>query len=177
MSDIEAPARARLRAALESDFYVYEGWTGYHKHRGEQVHYDLAVYPRSHLVERGFDAGFVIIEVKMLSAEDKKKQDIKIRDLFWQCIAYSYSEMNLPDGTRVTPLFTLYYVSGAGVDKIFQSEMNTLHHFIQRGGVGRLDVAADGAWSMIFGGSSYFRSKFGKGPHHVGTKRQTGSAR
>ena len=177
MSDIEAPTRARLRAALESDFQVHEGWSGYHKHRGEQVRYDLAVRPRAHLVERGFDDGVVIIEVKLFNPEDKKKHDVKVRDLLWQCVAYSFSEVQLPDGTHASPLFTLYYIGGAGVDEFYQPELNTLHHFVQRGGVGRLEVAADGAWSMRFGGSSYFRSKYGKGPHHVGTKRQTGSAR
>ena len=177
MSDIEAPTRAKIRAHLDSDFHVHEGWTGHHKHSGEQVRYDLAVRPRTHLIEKGFDDGVVIIEVKLFNSDDKKKHDVKVRDLLWQCVAYSFSEVQLPDGTHECPLFSLYYIGGTGVDEFYQPELKTLHHFVQRGGVGRLEFAADGAWSMRFGGSPYFRSKYGKGPHHVGTKRQTGSAR
>lgn len=177
MSDIEAPARAKLRAALESDFHVHEGLIGHHKHRGEIVRYDLAIRPRAHLLEKGFDDGVVIIEVKHFNPDEKKKHDVKLRDLLWQCVAYSFSEIQLPDGTLECPLFTLYYICGPGVDEFHEPELNTLHHFVQRGGVGRLEVSVDGAWSMRFGGSSYFRSNYGKGPHHVGTKRQTGSAR
>ena len=130
-----------------------------------------------HLLDRGFDDGLVIIEVKLFNPNDKKKHDVKVRDLLWQCVAYSFSDVQLPDGMTESPLFTLYYVGGAGVDEAFLPELNTHHHFVQRGGVGRLQIADDGSWSMRFGGSWYFRSKYGKGPHHVGTKRQTGSAR
>lgn len=177
MSDREAPTRASLRAALEADFTVHENWTGNHKHGGEHVRYDLALVPRDHLIERGFDDGIVIIEVKHFNPEDKTKHDVKTRDLFWQCVAYSFSEVQLPSGGRQRPLFVLYYLVGLGVAESCQPELNTLHHFVQRGGVGRLTIETDGAWSMRFGGSFYFRSEYGKGPHHVGTKRQTGSAR
>lgn len=177
MSDIEAPTRASIRAALEIDFFVYEGWIGRHKHGGERVRYDLAIRPRDHLIAKGFDDGVVIVEVKLFNPQDKKKHDTKVRDLLWQCIAYSFSEIQIPDGVPERPLFVLYYIGGTGIDEIFKSELSTLHHFIQRGGVGCLNVEANGAWSIRFGGSWYFRSKYGKGPHHVGTKRQTGSAR
>lgn len=177
MSDPEAPIRARLRAALEADFYVDENWGGHHKHGGERVRYDLALRPREHLVERGFDDGIVIVEVKLFNPEDKTKHDVKLRDLFWQCVAYSFSDVQLPSERRQRPLFVLYYLGGAGVNESHELELKTLHHFVQRGGVGRLTIETDGAWSMRFGGSFYFRSKYGRGPHNVGTKRQTGSAR
>lgn len=177
MSDPEGPTRASLRAALEADFTVHENWTGQHKHGGELVRYDLALRPRAHLIEQGFDDGIVIVEVKLFNPEGQAAHDVKARDLLWQCVAYSFSDVQPPGEAQQRPLFVLYYIGGLGVDEACVPELNTLHHFVQRGGVGRLSIEADGAWSMRFGGSFYFRSRYGKGPHHVGTKRQTGSAR
>ncbi len=70
-----------LRAALEQDFVVQEGWKGRHKHGGEVVKYDLAPAPRQHLLDRGFDNGCVIVEVKLFNKDDKTKHDTKARDL------------------------------------------------------------------------------------------------
>jgi hypothetical protein len=177
MSDIEAQTRRKLRDSLESDFEIHEGWSGRHKHGGEVVKYDLVLVPRTHLVEQGFDDGHAVIEVKMFAPEDKKPHDLKARDLLWQCVAYSFSDILLPDGRYERPLFVLYYIGGPGVDKFHQPEFTVLHHFVQRGGVGLLRFDKYGAWEMRFGGTFYFRKRFGKGPHNVGTKRQTGSSR
>lgn len=175
--DIEASARNTLRNSLEQDFFVYEGWIGRHKHGGEQVKYDLVLMPRQHLLDRGFDSGYVIVEVKLFNTDDKKKHDVKARDMLWQCVAYSFSDVLLPTGQYERPLFTLYFMGGTGFDLRYKEELTQLHHFVQRGGVGRLEINLKSGWSMIFGGSNYFRQGVGKGPHHVGTKRQTGSSR
>jgi hypothetical protein len=177
MTDIEAPTRRNLLAKLEQDFFVYEGWEGRHKHGGEVVKYDLVLLPRQHLLDRGFDNGYVIVEVKLFNTEDKNKHDIKARDLLWQCVAYSFSEITLPSRQYQRPLFVLYFIAGTGFDAKHKEELNILHHFVQRGGVGRLGISAGNEWTMTFGGSFYFRSSQGKGPHHVGIKRQTGSSR
>lgn len=177
MADIESSYRTALSETLGTDFFVHERWSGHHKHGGELVYYDLVLQPRPHLLEQGFDNGFVVVEVKVFNAADKKKHDTKARDLLWQCVAYSFSDIVLPYGEPCRPLFVLYYIAGDGVNPQYKEEVNDLHHFVQRGGVGRLDVDAKSGWSMIFGGSYYFRSSFGKGRHHVGTKRQTGSSR
>ena len=177
MSDIEAPTRNMLRAALEHDFFVHEGWEGRHKHGGEVVKYDLALSPRQHLLDRGLDNGYVIVEVKLFNTDDKTKHDTKARDLLWQCVAYSFSEIALPGGQYERPLFVLYFIAGIGFDAKHKEELNLLHHFAQRGGVGRLTIKPGNEWSMVFGGSFYFRASAGKGPNHVGTKRQTGSSR
>ncbi len=177
MTDVEAPTRVMLRSALEHDFWVHEGWTGRHKHGGERVKYDLLLQPRSSLVVQGFDDGFVVVEVKLFGPEDKKKHDVKVRDLLWQCVAYSFSDILLPSGEYERPLFVLYYIGGVGPNQVGRTELNVLHSFVQRGGVGSLELDANRAWSMRFGGSFYFRSQYGKGPNHVGTKRQTGSSR
>lgn len=177
MSDPEAPTRNALRRALESDFVVYEGWTGRHKHAGERVKYDLVIHPRQHLVARGFHEGYVVIEVKLFDQDDKKAHDVKARDLLWQCIAYAFSEIDVPGGHCQPPLFVLFYLGGDGIDPKHQAEFNALARFVQRGGVGRLETSAGSDWAMRFGGSFYFRSRYGRGPHNVGTKRQTGSSR
>lgn len=177
MADSEAQYRKTLSVALGADFFVHERWSGRHKHGGESVHYDLVLQPRSHLLDRGFDDGFAVVEVKIFNATDKKKHDTKAKDLLWQCVAYSFSDIFLPSGDTCCPLFVLYYIAGDGVNPQYKDEVNDLHHFVQRGGVGRLEIDAKLGWSMIFGGSYYFRSSVGKGPHHVGTKRQTGSSR
>ena len=177
VSDPEAPTRNALRRALESDFVVHEGWTGRHKHAGERVKYDLVIQPRQHLVARGFHEGYVVIEAKLFVQDDKTAHDVKARDLLWQCIVYAYSEIHVPGGQTQRPLFVLYHLGGQGVDASAQAEFSILHHFVHRGGVGRLDIAAGGDWAMRFGGSFYFRSRYGRGPHNVGIKRQTGSSR
>lgn len=177
MTDIEASARNILRATLEEDFFVHEGWSGRHKHGGECVKYDLVLQPRSHLLSRGFDTGFVIVEVKLFNVDDKMKHNTKAKDLLWQCITYSFSEIISSSGSLERPLFVLYFIAGTGFDDNYKNDLNFLHHFVQRGGVGRLDIHSSNGWSMVFGGSFYFRKSVGKGPHHVGTKRQTGSSR
>jgi hypothetical protein len=177
MSDPEAPARKKLRAALQQDFVIHEDWKGFHKHGGEAVKYDLVLLPRQHLLDRGFNNGCVIVEVKLFNTGDRVKHDKKAKNMMWQCVAYSFSEIAMPDGNFERPLFVLYFIDGSGVDEIYKEEFNFLHHFVHRGGVGRIDLKPGGGWSMIFGGSFYFRSSVGKGPHHVGTKRQTGSSR
>ena len=177
MTDIEASARREVRLRLDQDFHVFEGYSGIHKHGGERVKYDIVLRAKPHLVEAGFDEGFAIVEVKLFNLDDRKKHDVKARDLLWQSVAYSFSDICLPDGTTQRPLFVLYFLSGTGVDPKHTAEFQTLHHFVQRGGVGRLELSQKRGWSMIFGGSNYFREFAGKGPHHVGTKRQTGSSR
>lgn len=177
MSDIEAPTRQLIIRNLAQDFEIFERWRGWHKHGGERVYYDLVARPRPHLVEQGFDDGLFVIEVKLFNLDDKTKHDLKVRDLLWQCVAYSFSEIELPAGGFERPLFVLYFLGGTGVDPFFADELQRLHHFVQRGGVGQLTFDEKLGWTMRFGGSRYFTKLRGKGPHHVGTKRQTGSSR
>jgi len=177
MADIEASTRTYLRQQLESDFNVYEGKRGKHKHGGEQVAYDLLLEPKEHLIERGFDKGFVVVEVKLFNTHDKTKHDVKARDMFWQCVAYSFSNIELPSGQIESPLFVLYYIGGTGFDSKHESERKILHHFVQRGGVGRLIIEESNNWVMQFGGSAYFTKKYGRTTQNVGIKRQTGSSR
>ena len=177
MSDIEGPTRRQVAQSLQTDFEVLEGLRGSHKHGGERVYYDLVARPRQHLIDLGFDDGYFVIEVKMFNPEDNKQHDLKARDLLWQCVAYSFSEIELPAGRSTRPLFVLYFIDGTGFDSFHLDELKTLHHFVQRGGVGRLTFEPKLGWTMVFGGTRYFTKLRGKGPHHVGTKRQTGSAR
>jgi hypothetical protein len=141
------------------------------------VYYDLIATPRAHLKERGFDDGCFVIEVKRFNLDDKKAHDIKIRDLLWQCVAYSFSEVALTKGTWQRPLFVCFYIDGTGIQEQHQSELLSLSAFVQRGGVGRLKLHSRFGWELTFGSSYYFRQSKGKGPNNVGTKRQTGSSR
>jgi hypothetical protein len=177
MADRKKPTRDFLRSILEPDFFFHENWEGIHKHNGELVRYDIVSLPRPHLLKNGFDDGFVIIEVKLFKKSDKKKHDTKAKDLLWQCIAYSYSEVSHPQHNTEKPLFVLYFIDGDGIEPLYQDKLALLHGFVQRGGVGRLDINRQGQWSMVFGGSYYFRQLHGRGPHNVGTKRMTGSSR
>ena len=177
MSDIEAPFREKIQSALGDDFVLHEGCRGRHKHGGELVYYDLIATPRAHLKERGFDDGCFVIEVKRFNLDDKKAHDIKIRDLLWQCVAYSFSEVALTKGTWQRPLFVCFYIDGTGIQEQHQSELLSLSAFVQRGGVGRLKLHSRFGWELTFGSSYYFRQSKGKGPNNVGTKRQTGSSR
>jgi len=177
MSDPEQPLREEIRARLLGDFDVFEAWTGVHKHSGEAVFYDLVLFPRQHLIELGFDQGYIVVELKLFNETDKTKHDTKAKDLLWQCVAYSYSKIAPPKQVPQRPLFVLYYIGGSGIDERYMEKINYLHHFVQRGGVGSLSFDRKGGWVMRFGGSYYFRERFGRGPCNVGTKRMTGSSR
>jgi hypothetical protein len=177
MSDTEKSLRDKVRVCLESDFFVYEKWSGLHRNSGEKVYYDLVIKPKQHLIKEGFNDGYAVIEVKNFLTTDKVKHDTKAKDLFWQCIVYSYSDIQIPSGEFIKPLFVIYYIGGDGVTSNYKDRVNDLHHFIQRGGVGRLDIDAVGNWAMVFGGSNYYRKKYGKGTSNVGIKRMTGSSR
>ncbi|MBN9368878.1 hypothetical protein [Acidovorax sp. SDU_ACID1] len=179
MTDREKPTRDFLKEALAADFEVYEKYSGWHKHGGEKVYYDLVLRAKDHLVQQGFDPGYFVIEVKLFNLDDVQKHDVKARDMMWQCVAYSFSDIELPSGELVRPLFVLYYIDGSGVKPEYEKEINALHHFVQRGGVGRLvfERIDPGQWLLNFGGSRYFSKRRGRGSHNVGVKRQTGSSR
>jgi len=161
---------------MGDQFEFFENLAGRHKHNGERVVYDLVARARQPLLENGFDDGYFVVEVKLFNESDKKAHDVKARDLLWQCVTYAFSEITLPSGETKCPLFVLYYIGGTGVKAEYGREVTELHHFVQRGGVGRLELGASN-WSMSFGGSRYFSRARGKGPHNVGTKRQVGSSR
>lgn len=177
MSDREKSTREFLKGALGNDFDIFEKCKGRHKHGGERVYYDLVLRPKQHLVDQGFDNGYFIIEVKLFNQSDAAKHDTKARDMLWQCVAYSFSEIELPTGEFDRPLFVLYFIGGDGFDPEHEDELKCLHHFVQRGGVGSLKFEPKHGWSMYFGGTRYFSKLRGRTPHNVGVKRQTGSSR
>ncbi len=122
--------------------------------------------------------GYFIIEVKIFNKTDKVKHDTKFKDLLWQCIVYSYSDIMIPEGNYDKPLFVLYYIAGDGIrGEKYKEYANFLHHFVQRGGVGIIKFLTNNCWEIVFGGSRYYHSVKGKGPHNIGVKRMTGSSR
>lgn len=175
--DPEKPAKARLRQQLESDFVVHEGWTGTHRNADERVRYDLVLQPRDHLIAEHFDVGYVVVEVKLFNEGDAVKHDLKAKDLLWQCVTYSYSDIPLHDGSTAKPLFVLYYIAGSGIAAQYLDRFNTVRQLVVRGGVGTLEFDGDDNWAMRFGGSYYYRKRNGRGPHNVGRKRMVGSTR
>ena len=177
MADIEAPLRAQVRAAMEADFFVYEEVPGVHKHGGERIRYDVVLVPRPHLLERGFDDGCVIVEVKYFNRDNGIKHGGRLRDMLWQCVVYSFSELHLPEREIERPLFVLYFIGGDGVDPQYEELFTNLRHFVSRGGVGRLELHPKYGWAMMYGANHYFRASTGRGPQNILIKRQTGSAR
>jgi hypothetical protein len=165
-----------LSAWENCNFTLSDKVVGLHRNNQERVRYDLVASPRPALIERGFDPGSVIVECKHFRPDEKKKHDVKVRDLLWQCVVYSYSDIVTSDGQLEKPLFVLYHISGQ-IDQCGLSELQVLHHFVQRGGVGVLEAGRSGEWVMQFGGSNYFHRDRGRGPHNVGTKRMSGSSR
>src|SRR6266404_8375864 len=108
--DYEAKARHEVTSLLANDFTIFEGVTGRHRNNQEEIHYDLVARPRSHLIERNFAPGSVIVECKKFRRDEKTKHDVKIRDLLWQCLVYSYSDIVSSSGSLEKPLFVLYYI-------------------------------------------------------------------
>jgi hypothetical protein len=175
--DIEKPIRDFLRKKLENDFIIYEKCKGYHRNNDETVFYDLVLKPEEHLIQKGFHNGYFIIEVKMFNKTDKVKYDTKFKDMLWQCIVYSYSDIIIEDN-YIKPLFVLYYLAGDHTcDEHYHPWCNYLHFFVQRGGVGTIKFMNENDWEITFGSARYYSTTKGKGPFNVGVKRMTGSSR
>jgi hypothetical protein len=177
MADIEAPLRAQVRAALEDDFTVLEEVSGTHKHGGERIRYDLVLLPRQHLLDSKFEDGCVVVEVKYFNESNADKHGERLRDMLWQCVVYSFSELQVEGRGVEKPLFVLYFIGGTGVDPRYVEVFKNLRHFVSRGGVGSLELHPKYGWSMNYGANHYYRKSTGRGPHNVLVKRQTGSSR
>lgn len=77
---------AFLQELLQDDFNILNDKCGHSLIENTGVKIDHLLYPKSHLIENGFDPGWVGIEVKHFSEEDGSG---KAAETFWQAISYN----------------------------------------------------------------------------------------
>lgn len=136
---------------------------------GTPVVVDYLLFPKPALVAQGFVEEWIGLEVK--HPEDKANKPIRFA---WQCITYAQSKF---DGRR--PPFVLMFPN----IRFFYDEREAIaageiYHFLQKANVGVLDFLWNGEWQLVFGGSNYFSSERGLGPHpNCALKRYVGTWR
>lgn len=134
---------------------------------GSKVIIDFLMYPKKHLLDKGFHAGWFGVEVKA-PGNDGAKKGLQVA---WQAITYSQSEFD-----DIRPNFVLIYPPLAE----FLGGQHEAYHvmcLLQKANVGYIEINEKrGQWKIKFGANAYFYSDKGlsKTPT-IATKRNVGS--
>jgi RNAse (barnase) inhibitor barstar len=130
---------------LKEDFKIYEKPRGKHMHTGKVVEPDLLLYPREHLIEKGFINNIFVIEVKHFDVMDDMHK--KVSTAFWQTLTYNDSLFNI-SGNKVSPSFSLLFSNLSFRNQYEQlifkeyvdlkSMWRTYKHMVNHSGVGIL---------------------------------------
>jgi hypothetical protein len=172
----ETELKQVLTEFLNTDFHIKPEVPGRFLVDGTPVIIDLLLFPKRHLIERGFDEGYVGIEVKGVPKTRQKK---KALDVAWQAVTYSQSEFETKSGF-VRPIFVLIYPE---IQRFFAHDDPHAYGWIYvssllvRSNVGHIELdSKKDTWLINFHSVHYFHSIRGKGPHHLaGTKRRVGT--
>jgi hypothetical protein len=124
---------------------------------------DFMAYPKDHLIQKGFDAGWIGIETKSLFSNGKRSEGnwVKQRNLLWQCLGYSLSQF-IVAGTSIRPMFVLACIDAEPIAGESSYEgWKELISFIQRAHVGLFELMPE--WRIRFGPiQAYYSEKGGK---------------
>ena len=155
---------------LSPDFELIPEVRGRSLVEGRMVRIDFLAFPKSHLIENGFDNQFFGIEAKSVDFSQSKK----INKLIWQSISYAQSEFQY-NGAFVRPIFVLMcLLSEPKFGTPGFEEWKTLSRFAQYGNVGVIELKP--FWRVRFGDCSYYNQRRGKSAiANLGTKRNVGS--
>lgn len=168
----EATLKATLLEGLSEDFKILEEVGGSNLIEGKHVRIDLLLYPKPHLVARGFDPGWFGIEVKDIDFL-RPHASQKTRRLFWQSITYAQSMFKVDRKEKIRPNFVLVYVDEEPTDRSYWRELLS---FGQYANVGQLYLDSYLGWGIKFGGGGYYSKKYGRSRiKNLGTKRYVGS--
>jgi hypothetical protein len=164
----EPEVKTALRLRLERDFELEEEVHGTHIIENVPVVVDFMLTARMHLVERGFPAAPIPLEVKQLSDSDNKS----VRAA-WQCITYAQSTFRgqRPPFVVLFPPVRYFYKQGQECEHIA-----CLHSLLPKANVGQLGFLRNGAWEIYFAQDRFFSQTRGLGPKaHLASKRYVGS--
>lgn len=134
------------------------------------------LYPRDHLIRKGFDDGWFCVEFKSFGGGVKHRR--QLTKLSVQAVSYSQSEFRV-GGEYIRPMFCLT-ASDMHIHPMrddHAAHWIALCQILQYFNVGQL-YAGDGAggWEIRFSGGRYFCSLNGKGKiANIGTKRYAGN--
>jgi hypothetical protein len=168
--DGEERLQKRLLNLVQNDFKIYSQVVGRNLiFQDEEVRIDFLLYPKQHLLDKGFDPVWFGIEVKHFG---KLGETGKMSRFVWQCITYAQSEFEVNNQT-IRPAFVLGYSDVEEVNK--DSEREYLSQWIgmlRLAGLAKVgvfqeikpsDYRPNGGWSIVFSSSTYFT--FSKGEY------------
>jgi len=178
MAHNEFSLKREIAEILGNDFIIKDNAEGINPVEQTQVVIDSMLYPRQHLIERGFDASWIGLEVKFIkdfSSADRGKKS----HLLWQAITYAQSKFNVDENTReIRPYFVVVYVG----DFDFQNDEKgkewwALLNLAQYGNVGwlRINKSPQAGWVIDFNGGRYYSQKLGRGNLKLSQKRHVGT--
>lgn len=175
----ETELKAWMFDFMKDDFYIYQEVSGIHVTEGVKVRIDYVLYPRSHLIEQGFEPAPFGIEVKYLNQE--KNFAHKASRGIWQAISYNDCEFSLKD-RKFSLKFCLLF---SNLSFSHEREILELHSDHTDGKsmkwLGILNVANHAkvgvlkitgkrekikGWSISFAGGIYFRCQLDKDGKH-----------
>jgi len=186
-AEYERRLQQLLAMKMASDFYVKPEVTGHFMISGTANRIDCCMFPKQHLIEKGFVKEWIGVEVKV--PEPNTARAGKVGRLLWQAVIYSQSKFKVPkDPTQtgsptrewetVRPAFILMFPDL--LRQVRSAELGfALEAFAQQANVGSLELL-EGGWKMI-GAAYYFKRENDSlklGPdHNCLLKRNVGSKR
>jgi hypothetical protein len=164
----EPTVKAALRNRLSPDFEIEEEVPGVHIIENVPVVVDFMLSAKTHLLERGFPAAKIPLEIKQLSDESNKS----VRAA-WQAITYAQSMFQgvRPPFVLLFPPVRYFYKLGEECEHIA-----CLHSLLPKANVGQLGFRQNGEWEIYFAQDRFFSISKGMGPKaHLASKRYVGS--
>jgi hypothetical protein len=163
----EQELKIQFVSAMECDFLIKKDVPGQFLVDKTKVIVDYLLFPKSHLVQKGFSPKWFGVEVKSPDGEGAKKA-IRVA---WQSITYSQSEF---EGCR--PEFVLIYPPLAN----FFEKPGDAYYLVcmlQKANVGYMEINPEkNRWKIKFGANLYFSSENGlSSTPNAGLKRYVGS--
>ncbi len=164
----ETELKRVLTAVLLPDFHIASEVWGTHIAEQRKIRADYIIRPKAHLVKRGFDDGYIAVEVKAPQGVDL----FRASSTMWQCATYVQAMY----WNKVRPIFGFVFPSLYDFSGNVSSSSKDLHEQYKAGGarmlahigqfmnVGFLDTSPTNLadWSIRIGGERYFSQKYGK---------------
>jgi hypothetical protein len=151
---------------LTRDFHIERETMGHFILTDDPVRIDCCMFPKPHLVEKGFVQQWTGVEVKV--PEPKKGFAGKGGQVLWQSIIYSQSRFNVPKNpedaglrtsqrVEVRPAFVLVFPR---LLKFFEEFLlgRAFEAFGQQANVGSLEFTEDG-WIIVGHATAYYFSR------------------
>lgn len=161
-----------------TDFDIQSDVAGQSLVESKTVFIDFLMRPKEHLIVRGFEDGWVGVEVKQL----KSYKLSEINALAWQSLSYAQSTFMIAN-TQVRPLFVLMHANlslnlqNAKANGVPDSSAGVIS-FVERGNVGWIEQDPNYTWRIGFGSHGYFNVKYGRAKiSNLGIKRTVGNVR